>query len=275
VSDNPKSNRRKWLLAGAFGLALWAVYLSWPGDAGRALRLAVFRDDRAQVERILRKQPELVNLANIPVKQLQVQSRPRSGSRNFMEELTIFIWDKLFMGPVSRDHRNDEFVDLESAGLTPLQIATLKGNVEISRLLLERAADVKASSPIGYQSIHFAASQKPELMELLLKHGADPNATNRFGATPLQMGLHNQHSKTLELLLKAGADPNALNRNGATPLHTAAVSPSSQNALRLLWQHGARLDITNRQGKTALDMAHQYKQTNAIEFLSTRPGSKP
>ena len=51
-----------------------------------------------------------------------------------------------------------------------------------------------------------------------------------------------------------GTDPNRLNKNGQTLLHIAVAEQNSE-AARILLDHGAKYDIPNREGKTALDVA--------------------
>lgn len=61
-----------------------------------------------------------------------------------------------------------------------------------------------------------------EVVKLLLKQGADPNATSMGGMTPLMSAAHEGHSGIVEVLLNAGADPNVKDNGGYTPLMCAA-----------------------------------------------------
>ena len=56
-----------------------------------------------------------------------------------------------------------------------------------------------------------------ELASLLLDAGADPNAVNRNGATPLTLACTNANPALIERLLEAGADP-SLAPNGEPPI---------------------------------------------------------
>jgi ankyrin repeat protein len=56
------------------------------------------------------------------------------------------------------------------------------------------------------------------------------------------------------LLLKLRADPNALNDSGMTPLHLAAHQGNFALA-ELLLAHGARKNVKDEQGRTPLDLA--------------------
>lgn len=63
-------------------------------------------------------------------------------------------------------------------------------------------------------------------------------------------------------LLQAGADVDAANHDGATPLHLCASGftlfgsqAGKADVARLLLGHGARRDVRNRDGRTALDVA--------------------
>ena len=57
---------------------------------------------------------------------------------------------------------------------------------------------------------------------LLLRHGADANALDLLGQTPLHYeAIWNGDTATTKLLIKLGADPNVVDKNGNTPLSLA------------------------------------------------------
>jgi len=111
---------------------------------------------------------------------------------------------------------------------------------------------------IGETSLHLAAAAlRPEEAELLLQAGADPNAENRRGATPLhyccdprpRAGPWSREAQTkmIRLLVEHGADLDRPDRGGATPLHRA-VRARSPGAVRQLVELGARLDSRLKKG---------------------------
>lgn len=53
-----------------------------------------------------------------------------------------------------------------------------------------------------------------EVVELLLKHGADPDAPDSLKQTPLMWAVRYDHSPTVTLLLRAGADPHRVDSTG-------------------------------------------------------------
>lgn len=109
-----------------------------------------------------------------------------------------------------------------------------------------------------------------EVVKALLAKGADPKLTTRFGMTPIMAaaGLGTKEEDTtgrrktqaeavecIQLFLKAGEDINAIDRNGDTALHGAAQKGYDQ-VVQFLADHGAKLDIQDKKGRTPLDAAN-------------------
>ena len=71
-------------------------------------------------------------------------------------------------------------------GVTPLNWASLLGNVEIARMLIEKGADINGRNRDGNQPLHNASFLgRAAIVELLLNNGADANARNDKGETPM------------------------------------------------------------------------------------------
>ena len=84
-----------------------------------------------------------------------------------------------------------------------------------------------------FELVYAASIDRPDAVECLLCHGADPNSTDDNGNT----ALHLTHSiKVAELLLKHDANINALNKKGSTPLYAAV-----KDLIFFMWllTHGA------------------------------------
>jgi hypothetical protein len=60
--------------------------------------------------------------------------------------------------------------------------------------------------------------------------------------------------EAIKLCLDRGVDVNAFNTNGATALHSA-VQRGAEKVVKYLAEHGAILDMKNKQGRTPLDIA--------------------
>jgi ankyrin repeat protein len=109
-----------------------------------------------------------------------------------------------------------------------------------------------------------------EVVKLLLAKGADPKLTTKFGMTPIMAaaGLGTKEEDTtgrkkteaeaiasIELCLAAGADVNAVDNQGDTALHGAAQKGDDQ-VVQFLADHGAKLDVKDKKGRTPLDAAN-------------------
>jgi ankyrin repeat protein len=104
-------------------------------------------------------------------------------------------------------------------------------------------------------------------MRLLLEHGADPNLATAAGTTPLMAasGVNWVVAQTytespqatidaVKLCLELGADVNATNSMGLTAL-LGAANRGANDVIKILAARGARLDVKDKEGRTALRWA--------------------
>ncbi len=99
-----------------------------------------------------------------------------------------------------------------AAGETALMLTVLAGDVDASRRLMDRGAQVQRP---GWAPIHYAASgPSTELTRLLLDRGANVDAVAPNGTTPLMLAAQQGPEATVALLLERGADPRRRNQRG-------------------------------------------------------------
>ena len=104
-------------------------------------------------------------------------------------------------------------------------------------------------------------------MRLLLEHDADPNLPTPAGTTPLMAaaGVNWVVAQTfteplatqleaIQLCLDHGADVNAVNSMGLTPL-LGAANRGANDIIRVLAANGARLDVVDKEGRSAVRWA--------------------
>jgi ankyrin repeat protein len=77
-----------------------------------------------------------------------------------------------------------------------------------------------------------------EVVDILLKHGANPNSTDTDGTPLIYMCATRKHDKLVHRLLSAGADPSARDISG-TPLLVTALKNNDQPLVRALLERGA------------------------------------
>jgi Ankyrin repeats (3 copies) len=115
---------------------------------------------------------------------------------------------------------------------------------------------------------------------LLLRRGADVNARDLFGGTPLGWaGLRGQKN-VAALLIASGALVDARTVTGKTPLHLAATA-GQKEVVTLLLAHGANRNAKNSDGQTPLqemevsDLDPASKTNVAAVLRATAPKSVP
>lgn len=150
-------------------------------------------------------------------------------------------------------------IDAKRKGPFPLLVAAEASDLMLVDSLLAAGADVNLSSPEGWSALSLAAKQgHEEVLLRLLDKGAHLDISASSFSAVHGAALFGRDA-CLRLLLTRSADPNAWSR-GTTALMCAATNGHAETA-RLLLAHGARADLTNDWGKTALQVAESRGHT--------------
>lgn len=145
-------------------------------------------------------------------------------------------------------------------GRTPLHVATFAKQRTAVRALAAAGADLNALEHDRYDAVTIAAvADDEETLALLLALGANAKqVTSRYDGTALIAAAHLGHDGVVRQLVKAGAPLDHVNN-----LHWTAVIESivlgdggarHQRTLQALIDAGANLQLTDREGRTPLQL---------------------
>ncbi|XP_014235395.1 ankyrin-1-like [Trichogramma pretiosum] len=127
---------------------------------------------------------------------------------------------------------------------TALHSALFMGNKQNARDLLRRGADPNAVDDQGWTPLHISALRKidDDSPKMFLEICKDRQLEVRVNAgcnlerTPLYMALQNGHRKLTESLLRNGANANLADRNGSTPLHVICSRDVDDDLVKLFFE---------------------------------------
>jgi ankyrin repeat protein len=135
---------------------------------------------------------------------------------------------------------------------------------------IDKAHDLlEAHSSDGWTPLHLAGFFGwPELALALIEHGAtiDSRSTNAMKNTPLHAAAAGGQTTVVDLLLKRGAKPNATQEGGWTALHAAAQSGNRPMAETLVAQ-GSDINQRADNNQSPLDMALLRGHQELVDFL--------
>ena len=145
---------------------------------------------------------------------------------------------------------------------TPIGESAWAGDDAAFRMLVDRGADVKAAGP---QALYFAIQSNCVFCRDTLLQSADRNILN---AAMLMTAPPRGDARAVQMLLEHGADPNATNPAGRTILMMASSSEVFPvQTIQVLIQRGAAVDAKGPQGETALYFAKLRGETPVVAAL--------
>ncbi|CAH6420141.1 Hypothetical protein UVM_LOCUS60 [uncultured virus] len=144
--------------------------------------------------------------------------------------------------------------------------AAKAGNLDVVAAAVEKHGphirDELWNAPLAWA----AEEGHADIVQFLLRRGADVDLKNENGNTPLICSAWKGRTTVTRLLLEAGADPDAVNGNKNTALIWAAAKGHAQDAALLLC-YGADIAHTGKDRQSALHRACEKEHTHVVTLL--------
>ncbi len=160
---------------------------------------------------------------------------------------------------------------------TPLHLALESGHADIAKYLIGQGADINLKDKDKAAPLHNAAYLgNLEIVDILLKKGAvSLNEGNFRGQTPLHFACERGHPEVANRLLDAGADMEARDMIGRTPLMTTGISKNIRIAKDLI-KRGADINAVVKRGPatyTTITIAARYGFKDLVDLLVDKDAS--
>ncbi len=180
-------------------------------------------------------------------------------------EMLLAVEQRLRANP-EEAHQADEH------GETPLYCAATYGYTNIVEALIKAGANANQADAHGRTPLYFAATYGyTNIVEALITAGANANQADKNGDTPLYFAAAYGYTKIVEALIKAGANANLAADDGQTPLLQAAHHGHTEIAQALI-DTGADANQADKAGNTSLHWAAHAGHTRTVNALLATPG---
>ncbi|CAB0043469.1 unnamed protein product [Trichogramma brassicae] len=175
----------------------------------------------------------------------------------------------------------------QETGDSPLHLALKSDRKEMFEMLLKKGADPTLSNAEGSTPLHLISFLDVDVdyAKIIFEINNDirarlVSARDKVGWTPLYVAMKNRCIDLMEWLLTKGADPNAVNDNGETPLHIISRYAKTDDLARMFFwscdekKKTLQLDAKDKRGWTPLHLAMRSGYLDLIELLLTK-GADP
>jgi ankyrin repeat protein len=131
---------------------------------------------------------------------------------------------------LAKYHRKPEIPEILAAGRHDLDLheaCTLGDRERVRQLLAANPECLDEFSPDGFSPIALAAYfGHPDVVQILAEAGAnvDAQARNPMKVAAIHAAVSSRNARAVEILLRHGADPNLPQQNDVTPMHVAVAN---------------------------------------------------
>ncbi len=203
----------------------------------------------------------------------EVEANPAVIQARDPNGVSALLWSVYSSQPVAREFL---LTQLATQGilLDVFEAAAVGDVLRLEDILAADPAAAHAFAGDGWTPLHLAAAfATPEAVDMLLQHGAPVDAWSQNAARnqPLHAALAlSRNPATVNLLLAHGADPNAIQAGGFTPLFSAAGA-NRRDLAEILIRNGAHAHHRSDLDKTAMDFARERGYEELAVWLEAQP----
>jgi len=149
-------------------------------------------------------------------------------------------------------------INYADGGFSPLMYACLNGNIEMTKYLLEKGADVnyvfhgaydESALRVAIETVH------PEIALLLIDHGVSESVRD----VAFFKAIEGNSEEVFDALIATGADINQLDAGGLSPIYKA----NAQMAKKLI-ELGAEVNQADEEGETPLHFVADQEKLNVL-----------
>lgn len=153
----------------------------------------------------------------------------------------------------------------DADGTTPLMHAVVNASTDCVRFLLDQGADPNISNKAGATALMWAVPD-PRKVDLLIARGAKVNVVSSDGRSPVRIAISLPNSlPVVKKLIANGADVNMADKSGTTPL-MAAGSSGNLALVQLLLANGADPKVKTKEGATYLSYLASSNDAKALKW---------
>jgi ankyrin repeat protein len=194
----------------------------------------------------------------------QVDARDKRGWAPLMYAIKRKHLD---VAKVLLDHGANVNVQEPKNLFSPMYLAAYAGDIRSISLLSENGANINALDKDGATPLFGAMTwRRYEAVKALLERHADPNAGVLAGEPALFCAIEKDDSAIVAMLLQHQVQVNLLDSIGVTAL-SRAVFNGNLPIIKLLLAHGVEVNGRNRDGKTPIFFAVMHNDTGLVSYL--------
>ena len=218
--------------------------------------LGLLKEHKDVCELLLKKEPKLLNkIVDTALGDYPIHVASKGGNSEIIKLLL---------------NKGSYITSKNKEGLSPIHLVTRCGNIRIAKLLIDKLPNVvKDRSKSGQTPLHIGVEYNNlQMVSELLKHDTFVNAQDNEKSTPLHVACKRGNIQIVKLLIEKNAFINIHDKLGLTPLHVAIKNKNPEIVQFLVQKSNCNLNVKDKNGKTALDMAIEENLFDIAKILS-------